>query len=138
MFNAIPAHIEFVERYDILGEVVFYRGIGAKLSFYSIVRREKVRNLYIDFFAILFTDEIYLLSTGNADRHAVAAAQQLHADDVFQYLIYGRRILAANRFAQTVVGEIIFFIYRQNLFPYQILAAHTIKQKGFLAGIYVI
>ena len=63
MFNAIPAHIEFVERYDILGEVVFYRGIGAKLSFYSIVRREKVRNLYIDFFAILFTDEIYLLST---------------------------------------------------------------------------
>ena len=80
--------------------ILYYRGIDCR----EIVRGSAQRGRFA------FEEAAYLLLFGE-----LPTAEQLHVNDVFKDKIYITSVATENSFSHTVVGHIVFFVYRKYL-----------------------
>ena len=74
-----------MERPDVSGEKVQADGAGESgNSMNRLVGSQQIAYLHIELFVLLLPDEINLPAADFTDGDGVAAAQQLHVDDVFK------------------------------------------------------
>ena len=77
MLDPVSAHIELIERNNVLREVVSNVIICAKLTVDRFLRCQQVSDLNIQFFAALVACKINFLIARSADSHFITPAQQL-------------------------------------------------------------
>ena len=88
----------------------------------------------VDAFFLAVADEVNFLRARLADGDAVAATQEFQADDVLKCLVDGRCTLAVDGGAQAVVGEVVFFIDREDLLAREVLARDAVEEERLGAG----
>ena len=98
MFNPISAHIELIERNNVLREVVADRVIRAELAVDRFVGGEQIAHLNVQLFAALVAYKINFLIARSANGHFIAPAQQFQ---IFRFYyncrMAGDRFFAADR-----------------------------------------
>ena len=133
MLDAVAAHVELIERNNVLRKVVSDAVIRAKLTVDGFFRCQKISDLNIQLFAALVAYKINFLIARSADSHFIAPAQQFQIHDIFQNEIDVPHIAAEDRLADAMIGNIILLIGREYLFALQILPFHLIEQVLFAA-----
>ena len=134
VFDTIPAHIKFVHRDNILGEVIADRLIGAEFPGNCLGRREQIANLDIELFVGSLRDEVDFLLAGLTDCDIVAATDQLDADNVFKELINITIVSAIDCLPNAMIHQIVLLIDRQDALADKILAAQLAKEKSVTTG----
>lgn len=61
MFDTVAAHVELIQRNDILGVIVPNVIIGSELTLNGFLRGEQVTDLHIQLFALLVADKVDFL-----------------------------------------------------------------------------
>ena len=74
--------------------------------------------------------EVHFLVACFANAHLIAAAQQLHAYDVFKHLVYSVRIGIAQGLTNTLVDQVEFLVEAQSLLADGVLALDAIDEAG--------
>lgn len=133
MFDTVSAHVELIERNNVLGEVVSNVIIRAKLTVNRFFRCQQVSDLNVQLFAALVAYKINFLIACSADSHFIAPAQQLKIDDVFQNEVDVPHIAAKDRLADAVIGNIVLLIGGKDLFALQVLPLHLIEKVRLAA-----
>ena len=128
VFDPVSAHIELIERNNVLREVVADRVIRTKLTVDGFFRCQQVNDLNIQLFAALVAYKINFLTACSADSHFIAPAQQFQIHYIFQNEIDVPHIAAKDRLADAVVGNIILLIGGKDLFVLQVLPLYLIEQ----------
>ena len=75
MFDPVSAHIELIERNNVLREVVADRVIRTKLTVDGFFRCQQVSDLNIQLFSALVAYKINFLIARSANGHFIAPAQ---------------------------------------------------------------
>ena len=133
MFDPISAHIELIERNNVLWEVITDAIIRAKLAVNRFIGGEQIAHLNVQLFAALVAYKINFLIACSADSHFIAPAQQFQIYDIFQNEIDVPHIAAEDRLADAMIGNIILLIGGKDLFALQILPLHLIEQVRLTA-----
>jgi len=133
VFDPVSAHIELIERNNVLREVVADAVIRTKLTVDGFFRCQQVSDLNIQLFAALVTYKINFLIARSADSHFIAPAQQFQIHDIFQNEIDVPHIAAEDRLADAMIGNIILLVGRKDLFALQVLPFHLIEQVRLTA-----
>ena len=110
MFDPVSAHVELIERNNVLREVVADAIIRAELAVDCFFRCQKISDLNIQLFAALVSYKIDFLIACSADSHFIAPAHQFQIHDILQNEIDIPRIAAENSLANAVIGNIILLI----------------------------
>ena len=82
MLDPVSAHIELIERNNVLREVIADVVIRAELAVDRFVGGEQIAHLNIQLFAALVAYKINFLIARSANGHFIAPAQQLQIHDV--------------------------------------------------------
>ena len=128
VLDPVSAHIELIERNNVLREVVADAVIRTKLTVDRFFRCQQISDLNIQLFAALVAYKINFLIACSADSHFIAPAQQFQIHDILQNEIDIPHIAAENSLADTVIGNIILLIGGKDLFALQVLPLYLIKQ----------
>ena len=83
MFDPISAHIELIERNNVLWEVITDAIIRAKLAVNRFIGGEQIAHLNVQLFAALVAYKVNFLIACSADSHFIAPAQQFQIYDSF-------------------------------------------------------
>ena len=134
MFDTIPAHIKFIHRDNVLGEVIADRLIGAEFPSNCLGRREQIANLDIELLVGSLRDEVDFLLAGLTDRDIVTATDQLDADNVFKELINITIVSAIDCLPNAMIHQIVLLIDRQDALADKILAAQLAEEKSVTTG----
>ena len=110
MLDPVSAHVELIERNNVLREVITDAIIRAKLAVNRFIGGEQIAHLNVQLFAALVAYKINFLIARSANGHFIAPAQQFQIDDVFQNEVDVPHIAAKDRLADAVVGNIILLI----------------------------
>ena len=133
MLNPISAHIEFIERNNVLREVVADAVIRTKLVVDRFFRCQQISDLNIQLFAALVAYKINFLIARSANGHFIAPAQQFQIHDILQNEIDVPHIAAKDRLANAMISNIILLIEGKDLFALQIFPLHLIEQVRLAA-----
>ena len=133
MFNPISAHIELIERNNVLWKVIADTVIRTKLTANRFFRCQQIRDLNIQLFAALVAYKIDFLVACSADSHLIAPAQQFQIHYILQNEIDVPHIAAEDRLADAVIGNIVLLIGGKDLFSLQIFPLHLIEQVRLAA-----
>ena len=133
MLDPVSAHIELIERNNVLREVIADAVIRTKLTVDRFVGGEQIAHLNIQLFAALVAYKINFLIACSADSHFITPAQQLKIDDVFQNEVDVPHIAAKDRLADAVIGNIVLLIGGKDLFALQVLSLHLIEKVRLAA-----
>ena len=133
MLDPVSAHVELIERNNVLREVVADAIIRDKLTADCFFRCQQVAHLDVQLFAALVTYKINFLIACSADSHFITPAQQLQIDDVFQNEVNVPHIAAEDRLADAMVGNIVLLIGGKDLFALQVLPLHLIEKVRLAA-----
>ena len=133
VLDPVSAHIELIERNNVLREVVADRVIRTKLTVDRFVGGEQIAHLNIQLFAALVAYKINFLIARSANGHFIAPAQQLQIHDIFQNEIDVPHIAAEDRLADAMIGNIILLIGGKDLFALQVLPLHLIEKVRLAA-----
>ena len=133
MLDPVSAHVELIERNNVLREVIADVVIRAELAVDRFVGSEQIAHLNVQLFAAFVAYKINFLIACSADSHFITPAQQLKIDDVFQNEIDVPHIAAKDRLADAVIGNIVLLIGGKDLFALQIFPLHLIEQVRLAA-----
>ena len=128
MLDPFSAHVELIERNNVLREVIADVVIRAELAVDRFVGGEQIAHLNVQLFAAFVAYKINFLIACSADSHFITPAQQLKIGDVFQNEVDVPHIAAKDRLAYAVIGNIVLLIGGKDLFALQILPLHLIEQ----------
>ena len=128
MLDPVSAHVELIERKNVLREVIADVVIRAELAVDRFVGGEQIAHLNVQLFAALVAYKINFLIACSADSHFIAPAQQFQIHDILQNEIDVPHIAAKDRLADAVVGNIILLIGGKDLFALQVLPLYLIEQ----------
>ena len=128
MLNPVSAHIELIERNNVLREVVADSIIRAELAVDRFIRGEQIAHLNVQLLTALVAYKINFLITRPANGYFIAPAQQLKVHNVLQNKIDVPHIAAKDRLADTMIGNIVLLIGGKDLFALQILPLHLIEE----------
>ena len=131
MLDPTPAHVKLVERYDILREVVTDGIISSKLPGNGFLRCKEVRHLNIQLLSALVAHEVDLFVSGSANGHFVASSQQFQIDNVLKDEVDVLCVSPEHRFADAVVGNVVFLVGRENLLSLQVFALYLMSRRAF-------
>ena len=84
VLDPVSAHIELIERNNVLWEVITDAIIRAKLAVHRFIGGEQIAHLNVQLFAALVAYKVNFLIACSADSHFITPAQQFQIDDVFQ------------------------------------------------------
>ena len=125
VFDTIAAHVKLVERNNILWEVVADGIISPKLPGNGLLRCKEVRHLNIQLLSALVAHEVDLLAADLANGHFVPSSQQFQIDNVFKNQVDVLRVAPEHRFADAVVGNIVFLVGGEDLLALQVFHSST-------------
>lgn len=77
MLDSVPAHVELVQRHNILRVVVADAAVCAELALDRFLGGKQIADLNIQLLALLVAHEVDLFIAGSSDCHLVIAAQKL-------------------------------------------------------------
>lgn len=104
MYDAVTAHIKFVQRKNILGGVVTNVLVHAELALYGFGGGQDIADLYINLLGLAFGDEIDFFFAVLPYGDFIATALQFQKDNVFQYEVNILHIAANDGLPDAVVG----------------------------------
>ena len=133
MLDPISAHVELIERNNVLREVIADVVIRAELAVDRFVGGEQIAHLNVQLFAALVAYKINFLIAHSADSHFIAPAQQFQIHDILQNEIDVPHIAAKDRLADAVIGNIVLLIGGKDLFALQVLPLHLIEKVRLAA-----
>lgn len=133
MFDAVTAHVEFVEGDDVFRIVVPDAVINAEFAGDGFFACQEVGDLDVELFAVSVADEVDFPVPGPADGDMVATAEKLEEDDVLQNQVDIPHVAAENGLAYAVVCDVVLFVCGECLLSDKILAIHLINQIGVTA-----
>ena len=133
MLDAITAHVKLIHGNNILGEVVPDGIICAKLPDDGFFRSQEIGDLNIQLFSALIAYKVDLLFSNPANCDLIAPAQQLQIDDVLEDEVDVPRVAAKDGLPDSVVGDVVFLVGCEDLFPLKVLPLHLVEQVGVAA-----
>ena len=110
MLDAVSAHVELIERHNILRVIVQDAVVCAELAPDRFLGGKQIAHLNVQLLTLLVTHKVDLLVTGSSDCHIVIAAQKLKIDDVLQNEIDVAHIAAEDSLTDAVVGNVILLV----------------------------
>ena len=84
MFDPISAHIELIERNNVLWEVITDAIIRAKLAVNRFIGGEQIAHLNVQLFAALVAYKVNFLVSGFAYCNFIVPAQKFQIKDTFE------------------------------------------------------
>ena len=133
MLDPISAHVELIERNNVLREVIADVVIRAELAVDRFVGGEQIAHLNVQLFTAPVAYKINFLIAHSADSHFIAPAQQLQIHDILQNEIDVPHVAAENSLADAVIGNIVLLIGGKDLFALQVLPLHLIEKVRLAA-----
>ena len=133
MLDTAPAHVKFVQRNNILREVVTDGIISPKLPGNGFLRRKEIRHLNIQLLSAFAAHKVDPLVSGSANGYFVPSSHQFQIDNVLKDEVDVLCVAPEHRFTDAVVGNVVFFVGRENMLALQIFAFHLIEQISIAA-----
>ena len=133
MLDPVSAHVELIERNNVLREVIADVVIRAELAVDRFVGGEQIAHLNVQLFAALIAYKVNFLIACSADSHFIAPAQQFQIYNIFQNEIDVPHIAAEDRLADAMIGNIVLLIEGKDLFALQVLPLHLIEKVRLAA-----
>lgn len=130
MFDAVTAHVEFVEGDDVFRVVIADAVINAEFAGDGLFACQEVGDLDVKLFAVAVADEVDFPGSGSADSDMVATAEKLEEDDVLQNQVDIPHVATEYSLAYSMVCDVVLFVCAEYLFSSEILAVHLIDQIG--------